>query len=101
MSINRILNLQLSRNMDYKCNFCSKYFSQVKVIISHLKKDHKVIENTERIPCLVNFPDGIVCQRSYLSFSALQKHMKPCVLNRQVYAMIKYKHPIEFNSFHI
>lgn len=61
--------------MDFKCKFCSEFFSSDKNIIAHLRKTHKIIDNTDRIPCVVNNS----CKKSYLTFSGLRTHMKTCI----------------------
>lgn len=69
--------------MDYSCNLCLKHSSDVNDLVSHLRKEHKVMENTERIPCLVNFNDKNFCKKSYLTFSGLKTHMKLCVTSKR------------------
>lgn len=68
--------------MNFKCNFCSVFFSEVNQIFSHLRKEHKVIENSERIFCPVNFNHGNSCKKSYLTFSGLRSHIKSCLLSK-------------------
>lgn len=70
--------------MDFKCYLCFKEFSEVAEMISHLKKDHKLVDHSDRIPCLVNFENNRLCGRSYLTLNALRKHRKSCVSDKKV-----------------
>lgn len=65
--------------MDFKCVFCNETFSKINEIFSHLKKNHKAVENTDRIGCLVNFSQQFVCSKSYLTFAGLKRHMEKCL----------------------
>lgn len=69
--------------MDYKCNHCEKKFNDLNKIIHHLKNDHGIKENDERIQCIVNFDGVNRCERSYLTFNALRAHVKKCVKFKQ------------------
>lgn len=68
--------------MNFKCTFCSKYFNESTDIVKHLKKSHHIVENDERIKCLVNYKNGNACTKTYLTFSALKTHMKSCIILR-------------------
>lgn len=70
------------KTMDLRCNFCNEYFSEINGIFSHLRKVHKVIENDNRINCLVNFNDKTSCTKSYLTFAGLRTHMKSCIISK-------------------
>lgn len=68
--------------MNFKCNICSVFSSEVNQIFPHLKKEHKITENSERIYCPVNFNHGNSCGKSYLTFSGLRAHIKSCLLSK-------------------
>lgn len=63
--------------MDFKCNFCDFLSDQINEMFVHLRKEHKVVENSDRIDCIVNFQNG--CRKSYLTFSGLRTHIKSCL----------------------
>lgn len=65
--------------MDYICSNCKKEFNDINNIFQHLRSEHKISENNERIKCIVNFQKSDFCKRSYLTFSALRNHVKSCV----------------------
>lgn len=65
--------------MDFKYNYCPKKFNDSEKTINHFKNIHKISENNERIPCIVNFSKPDCCNRSYLSFKALRLHVKSCI----------------------
>lgn len=77
--------------MDFKCNFCEKKFSDFIGTIQHLKKEHKITENNDRIKCIVDFQKPDYCRRSYLTFSGLKTHVKSCVIT-------KHEHDKEVNN---
>lgn len=66
--------------MDFKFTHCSILFLEMNEMISHLRKFDKVVENTDRISCLVNFKEESVCTKSYLTFSGLRTQMKQCLV---------------------
>lgn len=63
--------------MDYnlKCFLCSKEFNNEKIIISHLKLDHFLRENTSKIKCVVK---GRFCTDVFYTYSSLKSHLKKC-----------------------
>lgn len=69
--------------MNYKCYLCQELFEEIKSILSHLKREHKIVENSEQIKCLVNFGNAYHCKRTYHTFSGLKTHMKTCLKNRK------------------
>lgn len=66
-------------NMDFKCKNCSFSSDQINEMFSHLRKEHRIVENSERIECFVNFEKQNSCQKSYLTFSGLRTHIKSCL----------------------
>lgn len=79
--------------MDFKCNFCGDFASCATDIISHLRISHKIVENTDRICCVVNNS----CTKSYLTFSGLRTHMKKCVQNKQMVCICELQYKL-FNG---
>lgn len=69
--------------MDFKCNFCVFLSNEINEMFSHLRKEHKVVENSDRIECIVNFEKPNSCQRSYLTFSGLRTHTKSCLKSKR------------------
>lgn len=65
--------------MDFKCNYCEAFFKDIDKAIHHIKKKHNIVENNDRIGCIVNFRKPDYCTRSYLTFGGLRKHIKSCV----------------------
>ena len=62
----------------FKCFLCEKEFKQEKIVISHLKLDHFVKENTIEIKCVVK---GKSCSAGFYTYSSLKSHMKKCLQN--------------------
>lgn len=69
--------------MDYKCNHCEKKSNDLNKIFRHLKNEHRIKENDERIQCVVDFDEANHCERSYLTFNALRTHVRKCVKLKQ------------------
>lgn len=69
--------------MNYKCYLCRALFDETKLILTHLRKEHKIVENSDQIKCLVNFGNSNHCKRTYHTFSGLKTHMKTCLENRK------------------
>lgn len=65
--------------MDFKCNFCGFSSGEINEMFSHLRKEHKIVENSDRIKCIVNLEKQNSCQKSYLTFSGLRTHIKSCL----------------------
>lgn len=65
--------------MDFKCNFCNFLSAQVNEMFLHMRKEHKIIENSDRIECIVNVQKQNSCQKSYLTFSGLRTHINSCL----------------------
>lgn len=61
--------------MDFKCFKCEKKFNDGQQALSHLRKDHKIKENTEKMRCLRNNN----CTKTYLTYSGLRIHIQSCV----------------------
>lgn len=78
--------------MDYKCRNCEKEFEQIGDAVRHLKINHKIVEHSERISCIVNFPNSNYCKRSYLTINGLKTHVQSCV---------KTKHKLDENTVRI
>lgn len=77
-------------NMDFKCNFCSFLSDQINDMFSHLRKDHRIVENSERIKCFINYQKQNCCQKSYLTFSGLRTHIKSCLeANREQIQVVR------------
>lgn len=68
--------------MNFKCNFCSFLSDEVNEMFSHLRKKHKIVENSDRIKCIVNLQKQNSCQKSYLTFSGLRTHIKSCLKSK-------------------
>lgn len=59
----------------FKCYLCSKEYKTEKLIISHLKLDHFIKNNTVEMKCLIN---GNSCENGFYKFDQLKNHMKKC-----------------------
>lgn len=66
--------------MDFKCYLCDKEFNNLNDAINHLKKSHRITDNTCKIKCLVSH-NG--CVRQYNSFKTMRAHAVLCVENRK------------------
>lgn len=66
--------------MDYifKCFLCQKEFGCEKVIISHLKFEHFLKDNTSEMKCVIK---GRSCAEVFFTYSSLKLHLKKCVKN--------------------
>ena len=70
-----ISNERCESKMKFECFVCYEKFIDENVTINHLRKVHKIKEHSIELKCLLNF---IFCQKTYLPFSGLRKHMKTC-----------------------
>lgn len=59
----------------YKCYLCSKEFEEEKIIVSHIKFNHFIKENTVEMKCLVK---GNSCHNGFYTFASLKSHLKKC-----------------------
>lgn len=59
----------------YKCFKCLREFSEEKLIISHLKFDHFIRNNTEEMKCLLK---GNSCPDVFFQYNQLKTHIKKC-----------------------
>lgn len=66
--------------MDFRCFLCPKKFIAEKTIISHLKFDHFVKDNTIEMKCLVK---GDLCSARFYTYSSLKSHLKKCTLTNK------------------
>lgn len=62
--------------MAFDCFLCPKDFDNLKAAVDHLKKEHKIKNNTIDIKCMWNFS---VCKKTFLTISGLNNHMKTYV----------------------
>lgn len=77
-------NIIIFVKMDFifKYFLCSEEFKTEKVIISHLKIDHFLRENTSEIKCVVK---GKCCSDVFFTYSSLKLHLKKYKTMRAVY----------------
>lgn len=61
--------------MSFECFKCGKQFDDIKYIISHLKLNHFIKNNTIPMKCLVA---GIICKEEFYCFKKLKSHVKNC-----------------------
>lgn len=59
----------------YKCYLCSKEFKDESIIVSHIKFNHFIKENTVEMKCLVK---GNSCADGFYTFASLKSHLKKC-----------------------
>lgn len=79
--------------MNFKCFVCENLFSEQKIIVKHLKKDHFVKENKDPIYCLKNNN----CKRYFLNFRALNDHLKTCSVDVEQEVKLNYlENQLEF-----
>lgn len=62
-------------DLKYECFKCPREFSEEKTIISHLKFDHFIRNNTEEMKCLLK---GNSCQDTFYQYNQLKLHIKKC-----------------------
>lgn len=63
--------------MKLKCFKCDNTFSNLDVIIKHLKYVHFLKDNACALKCLVHKKVG-VCEQTFKTFAALKKHVVSC-----------------------
>lgn len=61
--------------MHFECFKCGKAFDEIKFVISHLKLNHFIKNDTIAMKCLVA---GNVCEKEFYCFNKLKNHMKEC-----------------------
>lgn len=71
--------------MNYQCFLCSQNFEAQKNAIAHLKLEHYLVDNSSPIQCIVE-----ECQNTYLSFKALNLHLKKCHQKDQMVGVSKF-----------
>lgn len=64
--------------MDFKCFICQKEFDTVDNTITHLKKFHKINNDSRELNCLVNLKYDRTCDYKVKRFDALKKHSIKC-----------------------
>lgn len=64
--------------MDFKCFICQKEFDTVDNAITHLKKFHKINNDSRELNCLVNLKYDRSCDYQVIRFDALKKHSIKC-----------------------
>lgn len=64
--------------MEFECFVCLERFADKNTAITHLKTDHKIKEKQTNLKCLVNYAS---CQKHFLTFSGLRKHLLTCKRN--------------------
>lgn len=69
---NKLFKLHLKM---FCCYICDNKFPAELEAIQHLKSDHKIKNNKQKINCLINFNE---CGKTFLSFAALKKHHSSC-----------------------
>lgn len=65
--------------MNFECFVCFEKCTDENFAINHLRKVHKIKEHTIELKCLVNFT---FCNKSFLTYSGLRKHLKTCSKNK-------------------
>lgn len=61
--------------MDFECFECGKEFDHVKFVISHLKLNHFIKNDTVAMKCLVARNS---CMEEFYCFKKLKAHVKNC-----------------------
>lgn len=61
--------------MSFECFICGKEFADLKYIISHLKLNHFIKNDTVPMKCLVA---GNICTEEFYRFNELKAHLKNC-----------------------
>lgn len=64
--------------MTFMCFKCGKEFSEIKFVVSHLKLNHFIKNNTVPMKCLVT---GNICTQEFFCFDKLKAHVKKCKRN--------------------
>lgn len=65
--------------MDFTCFHCFKPFSLIEDLIKHLKKIHRIKNNSQDLKCPVNLKKKLSCNKSVRTFDAFKKHANVCV----------------------
>lgn len=71
--------------MNFYCYKCNKNFDSSRDAISHLKKDHFIIDNCEPIKCVVKY-----CTKTVNTFRGLSNHLKVFDHNSENVCLINY-----------
>lgn len=61
--------------MCFECYVCGKLFEHIKFIISHLKLNHFIKNDTTSMKCLVQ---GNLCTKEFYCFKKLKNHVNNC-----------------------
>lgn len=62
--------------MDFRCYVCKKQLNDLKLMIDHLKKLHKIKERKSEIKCIINSDQK--CCRKFATFQSLHSHIEKC-----------------------
>lgn len=78
LNVKCVANIIIFIEMDYifQCFLCPKEFKNEKVIVSHLKIDHFLRENSSEIKCVIK---GKCCSDVFFTYSSLKLHLKKCM----------------------
>lgn len=68
---------------DYKCFACQNEFPDEKSIFAHLKFVHSCKNNTDAMKCVINYKNKKPCEKTFMSFSGLRKHLRICLKARE------------------
>lgn len=84
--------------MAFKCFKCGKEFEDIKYIISHLKLNHFIRNDTVPMKCLVK---GNICSEEFFCFKKLKSHVKMCqpILSTNVNSKLGFQPKILEKSF--
>lgn len=66
--------------MNFKCCICGKLAACIDLTINHLKNDHKIKSNSQRLECIVNNS----CSQKYSNYKSLRKHVDKCVTSSNI-----------------
>lgn len=61
--------------MELICFKCGTEFQEIKSIFKHLRNEHGLKNNVEKLKCLVK---NVGCSKAFLNFDSLRQHIKTC-----------------------
>lgn len=66
--------------MKFKCCICGELADYLDLTINHLKNDHKIKSNSQKLECIANNS----CSQKYSNYKSLRKHVTTCVTSSNI-----------------
>lgn len=61
--------------MLFACYKCNNEFETIGEIFDHMKKNHKLQNNVEKLKCVIK---NSSCGKSFMNYDSLRNHLKKC-----------------------